>query len=177
MSPQSSRLAILQTTGAVLAAGVADCTLRTAATETPTETPPTGEETPGCGGSTASPNGEGTPEPTAGTTFGFVVQNYLEPEDFEATAELDCGESKRYREAFTGSPDEPTYAMSARFEPFVTGDVGRQDNTNASLTFTPGSDRVPSLNPIPIEVYDISTKRREDCYSSINIRTDRRRVN
>lgn len=199
MSPQHSRRVILQTTGGMLAAGLAGCTLRKTATETPTGTPPSGEETPGGGGATESSDDDEDPTPGDGTTYGIVVRNQLEPDDFddvselsgpkpaivdlrvsdlapsdeeayfETTVELASGESKQFPEAFTVRPDGPTYAMSAKLEPFITGGLSYQDYRRAGLTFRPGGDRVPSVNPIPINVYSVPDSEREGLYPSVTI--------
>ena len=193
MSQQSSRRALLRTTGAVMAAGLAGCALRRAETETATASE-------GDGTATESPSTDGTPTP--GTTYGIEVQNRLEAEDFdtvsglsdpqpavvhlrvsnldpndektffEETVEVATGESTEFPAAFTVRPNGPTYAMSAQLESFVEGGLSRQEYMRDGFTFTPGSDRAPSVNPIPVKVYDIPMEDVEVLIPGIGIRPE-----
>ncbi len=141
----------------------------------------------GGGGDGSSPDTDGE------TTYGITVENGLSVDDFEGTSELsgpepaelslrvngltndetyfqrtvkvETGATRTFEEAFTVSPDGPTYAMNAQLTPFVGGGLSRQFNRKAGLTFAP--DERPSRNPIEVRLVSIDSQ--EGLYPEVSI--------
>jgi hypothetical protein len=149
----------------------------------PTDQSPSG--TPTNGTEPGPPDEQTTATQPAGQTYGIEIRNRIAEADFEnvpglsgpepavievrvsnlnpdseeayfeEAVELDPGGAETFPDAFTVRPNGPTYAMSARFEPFVQGGLSSDRNRRASRTFIPGGDRMPQRDPISVNVVNL----------------------